>query len=1266
MATLPRDQELRLAVVMSGGVSLAIWMGGTTAEVDRLRREQGVYREVLALLGQDPMVDIVSGTSAGGLNGVLLASAVANGASADAIRNVWTKSGDFKQLLRPVSDNDPPSLLRGDDYFLPQLNEALEDLSVASAGGSAVPAGGAASISPGVKPPLHLFVTTSLVANRARRYIDSTGQPVSEVEHRGTMSFAEKHLRDPAKIAALALAARSSASFPIAFEPSWLPVKGMTSDASKTDVSHPDMTDHAWWVGSGYALDGGLVMNRPLRPAIQQVAQQPGVRSVRRVVVLVDPNPKTEFDDDHQTRDLPSLLGVGKSMGAITGTQSIADDFEELRAHNEQVARQRGLRDAISRIPPDDLAATARPFRDMYATQRGTLWARDLLTSLAEQRVLEAPRHLDDQGSLLERTLAHVHTAQIAAAVHEVFDPTLDVAAWHLDAAPLERAARDALALLRGMLKRNPWSGELQLTLQGLRDTLTAILTDLRKHSDAEAAFWSDELSALAPAARPGAIEQIAQRWASAPVGPQGSTPPEWLGAIATALAPVVQSSMDGVNDLALPASAPGAPGAPVVSQRPTDADFYAAAAAEVHSTVAFTSSDDAQVQIEFTADTGAPALPPLARRWVLVDVLHAPVLATAVPNDEALDLVHLSANAPNAFDGRHQPEAKLTGLQLHHFGAFYRASWRGNDWMWGRLDGAHHLMQALLFPERLFFLYFDGVVTDQLDAPMAELRRAIVSIATGLTLEQVDEVLAADTDRDGVAAALVAGDPDRHYLVQGIAARIERLDVELAALARGVDLSALDVTASWITRRIQLGILREELPQLAADVDTDLANGAEGRTSLRSFRAKAGELAGPPPAPAEKVVAAFTSCDIGAERLEGEMHSQLFAEVSSQTAAVALNAVSGTSGFTALRPILGGARGLTKALYHLTSAVREKNPVWVAVVGFVALLAAATLAVAVIGGTSLVNPVAAVALLVVAALMIAALLRDRTGVAVAATSALILLGWIAAIIWAGSLQGVLQVALALVGALVLLSLVYWSSENRSSRFAVVALVAWLVAIGLAVGVAVSEIGWRHVATPGDCTRALIVLAPDDGQTAAQRAKGGGTEVLCIEGDGNTVLVALAVATGIALVGVGLALCVVKFARWRRRERAQHAEPIYGTRGLAVAWLTKGLLRVAFVDDAGRVVAWVHDGRLYDARGFFRGSYRNGLVRDRQGRVVAFRAGAFSIARPLLPVAVRPQPRRRPSYPFRKAPLTVNEDTDPPEASPVSWTALVTGTPPIH
>ena len=78
-------------------------------------------------------------------------------------------------------------------------------------------------------------------------------------------------------------------------------------------------------------------------------------------------------------------------------------------------------------------------------------------------------------------------------------------------------------------------------------------------------------------------------------------------------------------------------------------------------------------------------------------------LLPVGMDVDQKVQLIQVSAAAQSLLDRAHEtPESKLTGLEFHHFGAFYKRSWRANDWMWGRLDGAGWLVQALLDPKRV------------------------------------------------------------------------------------------------------------------------------------------------------------------------------------------------------------------------------------------------------------------------------------------------------------------------------------------------------------------------------------------------------------------------------------------------------------------------------------------------------------------------------------------------------------------------------------
>src|SRR6478735_1782883 len=114
-------KELRLGLVCYGGSSLCIYMHGITKEINRLvgasaSREapnaattgsESVYVELLEkLAGAGPeapdlrvVVDVIAGTSAGGINGIFLGKALAGNRSQDALRDVWFDDGDMNQLV---------------------------------------------------------------------------------------------------------------------------------------------------------------------------------------------------------------------------------------------------------------------------------------------------------------------------------------------------------------------------------------------------------------------------------------------------------------------------------------------------------------------------------------------------------------------------------------------------------------------------------------------------------------------------------------------------------------------------------------------------------------------------------------------------------------------------------------------------------------------------------------------------------------------------------------------------------------------------------------------------------------------------------------------------------------------------------------------------------------------------------------------------------------------------------------------------------------
>ena len=257
--------QLRLAVAFTGGVSLAVWMGGMAREMNlllaasRIRRGETVadttesgrrvrdgYAALLDVLDVDVSMDVLSGTSAGGINAVILGLANVQRFDLDGLRELWFTEGSLGGLLRNPADKQAPSLLYGDKSLLTGLRDGLAKLARQE---SANPAA--------AQDPTRVFITTTLLAGEASRFTDEYGTLVHDIDHHGLFSFSSADLT-PGNVPALALAARCSASFPVAFEPGLIPVGSDGGDG------HPDMAVFSNAQTTQFAADGGLLANRPL------------------------------------------------------------------------------------------------------------------------------------------------------------------------------------------------------------------------------------------------------------------------------------------------------------------------------------------------------------------------------------------------------------------------------------------------------------------------------------------------------------------------------------------------------------------------------------------------------------------------------------------------------------------------------------------------------------------------------------------------------------------------------------------------------------------------------------------------------------------------------------------------------------------------------------------------------------------------------------------------------------------------------------------
>jgi patatin-related protein len=338
-------REIRLGVVMTGGVSLAVWMGGVSLELYRAAAvdpdggSSTLYEGLKALTSTELTVDVISGTSAGGLNGVFLAAAIAYRrpeADIKSLRDIWLNVGNLRDLIRQPTDPDPRSLLQGERSFLPPVTKVLSDFI---------------DVRQPAKADVTLGLTTTLIHPEVRHHADDFGDDMAQPNHRGTFRFEFVEGQEPAFAPKdMARAARSSASFPGAFE------------ASFVDGIPPEVVD---FTAPRWVFDGGILNNQPLGLALESMAERQAETEVRRLVAFVVPDP-VELEPPEDRGDVaPTLGGVLAATVSIPMQQSIHDDLERLRSINGRVEQQ-VLSRRLVRLWDADLEAFAAQLQDLY------------------------------------------------------------------------------------------------------------------------------------------------------------------------------------------------------------------------------------------------------------------------------------------------------------------------------------------------------------------------------------------------------------------------------------------------------------------------------------------------------------------------------------------------------------------------------------------------------------------------------------------------------------------------------------------------------------------------------------------------------------------------------------------------------------------------------------------------------------------------------------------------------------------------------------
>ncbi|MBB2499339.1 patatin-like protein [Amycolatopsis echigonensis] len=880
----PWPQEIRIAMAMVGGSSLAVWMGGVATETSALLHasrtpdERNGYRKLLDLLHASVRLDVLTGTSAGGINAACLGLAEAYRSTPAVLRDTWFSAGSLENLIRDPGETQPRSVLNGDKVLLNGLVQAMHDITVSG-------------VVPTEPPDVTVLLTGTMLDGETTEYDDALGNRVRDVEHRMLFRF-DGPLWNNQVHAPLALAARSSASFPGAFELSRMPI-----GAEAADQSHPDMTDYTELVRSHWLADGGVLVNKPLRPALREIFERASSTDVRRLLLYVVPTVNGEVKPMPCDPADPPMLGTALAKVASTiMSQTISVELEELTRHNSAVTRTRDTRVALASLG-----------------LRGG--------QLVDDRVHRA---------YLDRRVA-LDAADLVRAVTRRYELSDEDSGWAAgSSALLQDIAADGLR--RGIPDTLPGEsvpvGEMVRYRTSTLDDAVAtgiqlINAGFRMGPDFEQATQLNEARAKMHAARRSAARDVRlSAWVARHEPPKpGTAMPDWIGQLAAEWAELGAS--DAVRDAWPELVGALRSAAPVLQALSGKENQWSADAADTVTTLLdWFGLDNADVADGF-----------VMARFLLLHMATRGLLAEAPSVDQRVDLVQLSADSRTLLDlARSRGRDKLTGTQANNFGAFYKASWRANDWMWGRIDGAGWLTQCLLDPNRLRVLR--DIVGPE------EFREQVRTTFREIGWEPPSP---ADNGMPSELPGLLAQLGDELAFLG--------LDANLSPVDFGKEVpTSLPVTSMVLAKSRQLDIAREELPVLARQAEADAKEG-NGKAS-ESFRKlmvsrpldqAAGKAAAQPenpgqPDPAQR---AFQACRVSAERFEGELGSTLLSKTIVKAGAAGLNAAStATRVPKTLQPLAKFAQLSGRSSWWVTQGATRLGRPW-------NLLAAAVTAIA-------------------------------------------------------------------------------------------------------------------------------------------------------------------------------------------------------------------------------------------------------------------------------------------------------------------------------
>ena len=537
-----REKELRIALVCFGGVSLAVYMYGITKEILKLVRAskalhaipdravragaaysdrnesaapgfdtEQVYFELLREIGDcvelRVIVDIVAGASAGGINGTMLARALAHDLPMETLRDLWLDNADVSVLLAPdaragmwskwfmrpllwsaakfgnfklfqdLEVRRNLSLFVRSRWFKPPLDGPVMAALMYDAVTVMEPRQPSRSSLLPMGHSLDLFVTLTDYYGYYQLVQIHDPPLIHELDHHHVLRFAYR--RHPGgetdtdfgmdNAPGLAFAARATSSFPGAFPPAR--VLEMDDVVAKRLGIWPKRaeflaTEFPKHVQAGIDpaavsfIDGSVLNNRPFQQAISAIHGRPAYRQVDRRLVYIDPHPPSAMASPRL--NVPGFFATLRgALSDIPGSQPVTEELGWVIEFNDRVRRLRAIidsarpqvselvasvttRDFDRPITAQELRNSREQVNNHVAEDAGFAYQSYVRLKLASVRAFGAQLIVTLRGAPAQSPLARVVAEIIDAwAVHK------GIVYQRADSAALEFETQDAAHLPR-------------------------------------------------------------------------------------------------------------------------------------------------------------------------------------------------------------------------------------------------------------------------------------------------------------------------------------------------------------------------------------------------------------------------------------------------------------------------------------------------------------------------------------------------------------------------------------------------------------------------------------------------------------------------------------------------------------------------------------------------------------------------------------------------------------------------------------------------